>query len=117
MRRILFLLTGVVLVLGLLHLALSTLAWRHWTAEALWFAGSGLAIFIGGLLNVLMIRADVVDRTQKAIWLFANFALAGFFGLAWLVMKEPQVIVGGLVFVLLCVGVAGLPTARPIQAA
>lgn len=114
MRRLLVPLTAVVLVLGFLHLGLSALVWRHWNIEALWFAGSGLAIVVGGLVNVAMIRVGLVDRVQKTVWLFTNLALASFFALAWPVLKGPQVIVGGLAFALLCVVVV---TSAPGRAA
>lgn len=110
-RRTLPWLAGVALTLGLLHLGLAALAWRRWDASALWFAGSGLAIVLAALLNVAMMRSGAVDRTQKAVWLLANLAAAAFFGLAWTVLQEPQVIVGGLVFALLGVASASARTA------
>ncbi len=105
MPRALPILAGLAVTLGLVHLGLSVLAWRNWTPEALWFAGSGLAIVTAGLFNVAMIRADAVDRTQRGVWLGANLAMTGFFLAAWPVLKQPQVIVGGAIFALLCVAV------------
>lgn len=113
MRRALPVLTGLALALGAIHLSLSALSWRNWSIEALWFAGSGLAILVAGLLNVAMMRAERTDHLQKTAWLLANLVMTGFFGVAWLVMREPQVIVGGLVFCLLSVSTAGRRVARP----
>ena len=110
-------LAGLALALGLVHLGLSVLAWRNWTPEALWFAGSGLAIVTAGLFNLAMIRANAVDRTQRGVWLLANLGMTVFFVAAWPVLKQPQVIVGGGVFALLCVAVltaSGRGTAGPL---
>lgn len=108
MRYLLPILTGLAMSLGLVHLGLSGLmSWRAFSLDTLWFAGSGLAILLAALINVIMIRAGQNDRVQSAVWLISNLVLTGFFGLAWLVLKEPQVIVGGLVFALLSAGVAG----------
>ncbi|MFY7853712.1 MAG: hypothetical protein ACOVQ6_18250 [Brevundimonas sp.] len=108
MRYLLPILTGLAMALGLVHLGLSGLmSWRAFSLDTLWFAGSGLAILVAALINVIMIRARQIDRVQNAVWLVANLVLTGFFGLAWLLLKEPQVVVGGLVFALLSAGVAG----------
>ena len=112
-RRLLPALTGVALFLGLIHLGLSAFAWRDLNEGALWFAGSGLAIVLGGLVNGVMIRADPVDRVQRAVWVLANVLMAAFFGLAWTVLKAPQVVVGGVVFALLCVGALSTRASGP----
>lgn len=106
MTRVLAVLAAIGLTLGLMHLGLSALAWRNWSAEVLWFAGSGLAIVLAGLLNVVMIRAAARDRPQRLVWVLANLATALFFVGAWFVLPQPQVIVGGLVFALLGLGAA-----------
>ena len=105
MRVARLILTGDALMLGLLHLGLSALAVGNWSVQALWFAGSGLAIVIAALFNVAMIRTGAVDRIQKSLWFLANFSTAAFFAAAWPVLREPQVAVGGAVFALLCVAV------------
>lgn len=111
-RRVVPALTGVALLLALIHLGLSAFAWRDWNANALWFAGSGLAILLAGLINIVMLRAGAVDGTQRAVWALANLAMTAFFGLAWTVLKAPQVIAGGVVFALLCVGALRARDAR-----
>lgn len=110
MKRPLPWLTGLVLALGLIHLGVSALALQHWSEEVLWFAGSGLAILTTGLLNVAMTRAESIDRVQKAVWVLANLATALFFGAAWTVLPQPQVIVGGFAFALLAIGAAIRPS-------
>lgn len=112
MRRLLQILTGIALALGAIHLALAALGWRVWSVDALWFVGAGLAILIAGLLNVVMMRTQRPDRVQQAAWIGANVVAAGFFALAWTVLPAPQVVVGGLVFALLALGVAGQAAAR-----
>ncbi len=109
MRRALPILAGVALTLGLVHLGLAALASGNWNAQSLWFAGSGLAIVIAALFNVAMIRADAVNRLQKSLWFLVNFLTTVFFAAAWPVLRQPQVIVGGAVFALLCVAVLAAP--------
>ncbi len=113
MRRVLWGLTGVGLLLGLVHLGLSALAWRDWSQEVLWFAGSGLAILMAGLMNVAMMRARDPDRGQRTVWVGTNLMTAVFFGLAWSVLPEPQVVVGGGVFLLLALGALGKAERTP----
>lgn len=113
MRGLMKVLTGLAVALGLVHLGLSAvMVARAWGLDTLWFAGSGLAILVAALINIVMIRATQIDRVQAAVWLVANLTLTGFFGLAWLLLKEPQVIVGGLVFAMLSAVIAGRSVAR-----
>lgn len=100
MRRTLWGLTGLGLLLGLVHLGLSAMAWRTWNPDLLWFAGSGLAIVLAGLLNIVMMRVRVTDPLQRSTWVTANLLMALFFGLAWSVLPQPQMMLGGGVFVL-----------------
>lgn len=83
-------------LLGLVHIALTPLAYADWTIEALWFVGSGLAIVVAAAANL----AGFPSRGVAGSWIVTviNLAMAGFFGAAWLVLPGPQVIVGGLLF-------------------
>lgn len=95
-RKITFVLAVVAGVLGLAHLALTTLIYARWTTDALWFAGSGVAIVIGAAANIAAINA--LDRTSRSIVATTNAMMTGFFVAAWSVLPGPQVIVGGLLF-------------------
>lgn len=83
-------------LLGLVHIALTPLAYAEWTIEALWFLGSGLAIVVAALANFVGFLSGGV----RGQWIFTaiNIAMGCFFAAAWLVLPGPQVIVGGLLF-------------------
>jgi hypothetical protein len=83
-------------LLGLVHIALTPLAYADWTIEALWFVGSGLAIVVAATANV----GGFQSRGVAGSWILTamNLAMVGFFGAAWLVLPGPQVIVCGLLF-------------------
>lgn len=83
-------------LLGLVHIALTPLAYADWTIEALWFVGSGLAIVVAGAANVVGFQSRGVGRQ----WILTaiNLAMGCFFATVWLVLPGPQVIVGGLLF-------------------
>lgn len=83
-------------LLGTAHVALTPLAYAHWTIDALWFLGSGLAIVGAAVANVV----GMAQSTARSLWamLAINLMMAGFFAAAWSVLPGPQVIVGGAVF-------------------
>ncbi|MXP13634.1 hypothetical protein GRI44_02555 [Altererythrobacter confluentis] len=83
-------------LLGAAHLALTPLAYPNWTIDALWFVGSGLAIVVAAAANF-----DGFGKTGLRSRLFValiNIAMSCFFAAAWLVLPEPQVIIGGVLF-------------------
>ena len=83
-------------LLGAAHLALTPLAYPNWTIDALWFVGSGLAIVVAAAANF-----DGFEKAELRSRLFValiNIAMSGFFAAAWLVLPEPQVIIGGVLF-------------------
>lgn len=84
-------------LLGLAHIALTFVIYSVWNLEALWFFGTGIAILISALANSLAL--DASNRANALIITFINTAMAAFFLSAWLVMPDPQVAVGGLLFV------------------
>lgn len=83
-------------LLGAAHIALTPLAYTEWTVEALWFLGSGLAIVAAAVANVVGFQSAGL-RGRLSITAI-NLAMASFFAAAWLVLPEPQVIVGGVLF-------------------
>lgn len=62
-----------------------------------WFAGSGLAMMCAAAANIIGIKT--YDRTSRIILFLINVTMLGFFAGAWTVLPQPQVIVGGLLFV------------------
>jgi hypothetical protein len=98
-------------LLGMVHVALTPLAYRGWTIEALWFVGTGFAMLIAALANVLSLSS--IDRRGRILGIVINVMMAGFFAAAWFVLPGPQVIVGGVVFVCL----VALQARKPVQLA
>ena len=49
-------------LLGLVHIALTPLAYADWTIEALWFVGSGLAIVVAGAANFVGFQSSDVGK-------------------------------------------------------
>ncbi|WP_379922692.1 hypothetical protein [Erythrobacter sp. R86502] len=88
-------------LLGFMHVALTPLAFATWTIDALWFAGSGLAIIAAAGANLIGFHAS--DLRRRAALTVINLAMGGFFAAAWLVLPEPQVIIGGALFFSLAV--------------
>lgn len=84
------------LLLGAIHLALTPLAYADWTVEALWFAGTGLAIILAASANFVGFHSSGVSG--RAVLAATNLAMSLFFVSAWLVLPEPQVLVGGVLF-------------------
>jgi len=108
LRRAMWGLTAVALLLSAAYLALAAASARAgWGLPVLWFAGSGFALLLAGLLNVAALRGGAGDPAVRGAWLLGNASMAGFFSLAWSLVKEPQVAIGLVAFGLLAVG-AGL---------
>lgn len=95
-RNLTLVLAGVTLLLGLGHLVFTTLIYDRWTADALWFVGTGFAIVIGAAANIPAM--NVLDRPSRSIIAIINAMMTGFFVAAWSVIPVPQVIAGGVLF-------------------
>lgn len=96
-KRLAWLLSGGAVVLGLGHLSIAAMSFEQLSFDALWFAGSGLAIVVAGLFNLFALGASV-DRKGGLILGIANLATSGFFAMALSIMPAPQVIVGLILF-------------------
>ena len=98
-RKAMWLLASSGLLLGVLHLALTLPMYGRLSLEALWFAGSGLAVVCCGLMNVVALRSRP-PLTRWAV-VTANLLIAGFFAAAWPLLPAPQVAAGFVIFILL----------------
>ena len=83
-------------LLGALHIALTPLAYSDWTIDALWFVGSGLAIVVAAAANLLVF--EWAGRRSQMFVAVINLAMGCFFAAAWMVLPEPQVVIGGVLF-------------------
>ena len=95
-RRISWACAVLALLLGALHVGLTWPMYGEASLEALWFAGSGLAVITGSLCNIAALRATA----SQSRWLLVvtNLLLTGFFAAAWPLLKAPQVAVGFALF-------------------
>lgn len=92
MRHVVWTLAVLGVLLGLGHLTFLSAAPR-WVVDVLWFALSGLAFIATALLNIAALRAPA-DRLIRSLAIGSDLVLTGLFAAAWLVLPEPQVIVG-----------------------
>ena len=95
-------------LLGALHITLTPLLYPEWTIDALWFLGSGLAIVVAAAANLLVFEGAA--RRSRILAAVINLAMGCFFAAAWMVIPEPQVIIGGVLFLTLAACL--LPTRR-----
>ena len=105
-RRAHWTLAVLALLLGLGHMSFLAAAPR-WSPDVAWFAGTGLAFILGGLLSIAAIRARD-DRLVRGAAAVGALLLAGFALAVWTVVPQPQVIAAGVLFAAL----AGLAAFR-----
>jgi len=86
------------LALGGLHVALTFFSFNVLSADALWFAGSGAAVIVGGLANVMALRSYAEDGLARVALLIINAGLAGLFALAAFVLGDMAPYVGLVLF-------------------
>lgn len=91
--------TGAALLLSMLHLFVTTRLYSTVTLPALWFAGTGLALFAVGLLNLVALRAP--SRFSSLLALIANLMTTIFMLLLYTVHPAAQVSFGIGLFVVL----------------
>lgn len=84
----------LLIALGAVHTALTPVFYGRFSLNALWFAGSGLAMLFVGFLNITLGRAVGRDRLVQILCYAANL-LTVFFGFLIVTQdREPQVIFG-----------------------
>ena len=104
MLRTLHKISSVLLVaLGVVHTALTPVFYGRFSHNALWFAGSGLAMIFVGLLNLTLSRDVGRDRVVRISCYAANLLTAIFGVLMVAVNREPQVIFGFVLIVLMTI--------------
>lgn len=97
-------------LLGAAHIAITPLVYPNWTIDALWFVGSGFAIVLAAAAN--FDGWEWAGLRRRVFVAVINLAMSCFFAAAWLVLPEPQVIIGGILF--LCLAACSLP-ARKVE--
>jgi hypothetical protein len=90
--------TGLVIALGMLHVGFTRLNYAQFDMDAMWFLGSGLAIISAGFLNIALIRRANADTLVWVLGLITNLGFAVLFGIGLTLLTLPQVFVGLAVF-------------------
>lgn len=91
-------LSGIIIALGALHVLVTFHDYDSFSAEALWFAGAGVAILLAGFLNVILLRDAGKDSVVRALCIITNLVFALMFASALLILPQPQVFVGAGLF-------------------
>lgn len=99
LRRVHLLASGLVGLVALAHSALTFVLYHQWTAEPVWFLGTGLGLLLVATLNLSHIGVEPCHSpTAKLVrwgnWLFAVFGIS-----ATVAVPEPQayVMLGALI--------------------
>ncbi len=95
--RLFYRITAYLLSLGVIHTALTPLFYDRFSPDALWFAGTGLALVFLGLLNL------VAERIWQAwainICIAANVAGCIYGILVAIALPEIQAYVAAIIFI------------------
>ncbi|HEU4828524.1 MAG TPA: hypothetical protein VFT04_04965 [Gemmatimonadales bacterium] len=88
----------VVGVIGAAHIAATPFVYRHWTVDAVWSVGTGLALLSLGAINIALLRAGPSwDETARVIrWTNYAFTLLGIAAVIAAPEAEELAMVGAL---------------------
>lgn len=89
-------------LLGLTHLAFTVVIAESFNLEALWFAGSGIAFVLGGLINITNSRTYI--NNLKIVSIITNLILLAFSILIITLMIAPQSIAAVLICLATLIG-------------
>lgn len=84
----------LLVALGTGHTLLTPIFYSRYSAEALWFAGTGLSLIFLGLLNIITER--VSDRSLGKLCIGANLIGAVFISLVTITVPEFQAVLAVL---------------------
>lgn len=90
--------SALIILLGILHCVFTAWNYDQFTLDAMWFLGTGIAIILAGFLNVTVIRTSGNDRVVNLLCLTTNLTFAILFTVALLLLSQPQVLVGIVLF-------------------
>lgn len=96
----------LLVALGVVHLLYTTQVYERLNLDAFWFIGSGVGIILAGLMNLMFLRMAGRDRVVWALCLLGNLISIGLSLLAIWLIREPQVFLGTLLFILATVATA-----------
>jgi hypothetical protein len=104
---------GMLIALGIVHIALTPKAVPDLSDEVVWFAAAGVALVLLGLLNVVANRATGLDRVGRTLRHAANVGSTLFAAIAAVAVHEPQAYLGLSALVVLTATALCGKTARP----
>ena len=90
--------TGLIITLGLVHIGFTYHDYDRFTMGAVWFIGTGVAIILAGFLNITLRRDVSKDRFVQWLCHSTNIIFTLGFAGAILMLPQPQVFIGLLVF-------------------
>ena len=90
LQRITMSSSGVLLAVGVIHVASTPYFFGPPSASAAWFAGSGLALIFGGILNIALYRNPPSDRFTSLAQHTANGLLVWLGG--FVVSQMPGIV-------------------------
>jgi asparagine N-glycosylation enzyme membrane subunit Stt3 len=88
----------LIIGLGLLHCGFTFINYSGISYDAAWFLGSGVAIVLAGFMNIAMIRDRGRDKIIWTMALITNVVFLLGFAAASYMMRQPQVFLGALLF-------------------
>src|SRR5215210_393013 len=90
--------TGLMIVLGSLHILFTFHDYDEFSLRALWFASAGVAIILAGFLNIVLLRDVGKDKVVWLLCILTNIIFAVMFSAALFLMQQPQVFFGSALF-------------------
>ena len=93
----------LIVALGAAHILFTFHDYDEFSLDAMWFAGSGLALVFAGFLNVAHLRAGGRDSLVRALTVLTDALCAVLFVAALSLMRQPQVFIGVALFALAAV--------------
>ena len=93
----------LIVALGCAHILFTFHDYDEFSLDAMWFAGSGLALVFAGFLNVAHLRGGGRDRVVRALTVLTDALCAALFVAALSLMRQPQVYAGVALFALAAV--------------
>jgi|SRR5215216_1046695 hypothetical protein len=90
--------TGLIITLGLVHIGFTYHDYDRFTMGAVWFIGTGVAIILAGFLNITLRRDVSKDHLVQWLCHGTNIIFTLGFAGAILMLPQPQVFIGFLLF-------------------
>ena len=88
------------IALGLTHVLFTFHDYDSFSLDALWFASAGVAIVLAGFLNLVLLRQVGQDRVVWLLCVLTNVTFSIMFAAALILMRQPQVFLGLVLFAL-----------------